>query len=125
VILPSVLLATGVSLAGLGWLAATDPKRRRAFRLPRPERRRAAWGWTGVLAPGALAAALGGAGGFLVWFGATSAAGWAVAALPPGRAAELAREARRRIERHPLWRGARPWIVRIRRAVRRRCATGA
>jgi hypothetical protein len=85
----AVLLATVASLAGLGYLAATNPKRRSAFRLPPPERRRAGWGWAAVLAPGLFAAGLGGAGGLFIWFGATSAAGWAIAAVPPGRAAEL------------------------------------
>jgi hypothetical protein len=37
----ATLGGTVVSLAGLGYLAATDPKRRRAFRLPEAERRSA------------------------------------------------------------------------------------
>jgi hypothetical protein len=47
-------IAVGASLAVLGQLAATDPKRRRAFRLPPPERRRAELLWTAALLPGAL-----------------------------------------------------------------------
>jgi hypothetical protein len=84
----ATLGGAAVSLAGLGWLAANDPKRRSAFRLPAPGRPRLSGaGWAVVLLPGVAVAALAGGGGFLAWFGLTAVAGWALAALPPGRAA--------------------------------------
>jgi hypothetical protein len=82
-----ILVGTAVSLAALGYLAATDPKRRRSFRLPVAERRHAGLAWIVALAPGALVTAVGGPGGLFVWFGTVSVLGWGIAALPPGRAA--------------------------------------
>lgn len=86
-----VIACTGASLAALAALAATDPKRRRAFRLPAlaaaPDRRLL---WTAALAPGALAAFAGGGGGLLLWFGASAVGGWGLAALSPDRTERLA-----------------------------------
>lgn len=86
------LAGTAVSLAGLGYLAATDPKRRRAFRLPPVAKRRPRLGWAAALVPGALVAALAGAGSFFVWFGAVTVVGWTLAATRP-EAAEATRRA--------------------------------
>lgn len=86
-----VIACAGASLAALTALAATDPKRRRAFRLPAlaatPDRRPL---WAAALAPGALAAFTGGGGGFVLWFGAAAVAGWGLAALSPERTEPLA-----------------------------------
>jgi hypothetical protein len=89
----AVLGATAVSLGALGYLAATDPKRRRAFRLPPPAPRRAEIGWTLALLPGVLAA-WSGAAGLFAWLGAVTVVGWILAATSPDRAAA----ARRRLE---------------------------
>jgi hypothetical protein len=97
VILPATLAGTAMSLAALGYLAATDPKRRRSFRLPAPERRHPGAAWIAALAPGALVGAVGGAGAFFVWLGTASVLGWGVAAAPPGATAGLA--VRKRLER--------------------------
>ncbi len=78
-------LATGFSLAAFGRLAATDPKRRRAFRLPPRDGRRPGLLWSAALLPGVLVPVWSGAGGFFVWFGAVSVAGWVVAAVSPER----------------------------------------
>lgn len=86
-----VIAPTGVSLAALAALAATDPKRRRAFRLPplaAPPAPRLLW--TAALAPGLLATFAGGGGGFVLWFGAATVAGWGLAALSPDRTERLA-----------------------------------
>lgn len=81
----ATLAATGASLAALGWLAATDPKRRRAFRLSlapvQPRARNAAWAL--ALLPGALVPLASGGAGFVLWLGAVSVAGWGLAAMPP------------------------------------------
>lgn len=86
-----VLLCIGVSLAALAALAATDPKRRRAFRMPAlaaaPDRRLL---WTLALVPGILAPLFDGGAGFVLWFGATTVAGWGLAALSPARTERLA-----------------------------------
>ncbi|MFO1210737.1 MAG: hypothetical protein U1E40_16225 [Amaricoccus sp.] len=92
-----VVVASLLSLAALGHLASTDPKRRRVFHRPAPRRRRAGAAWAAALLPGAAAAAVSGAGGFFVWFGAVSVCGWALAAARPGQATELCRAVRDRI----------------------------
>ena len=81
----ATLGGTGVSLAALGYLAATDPKRRRAFRLPTAKRRRAGLAWAAALLAGALVPVWSGGGGFLIWFGATTVTGWGLAAISPER----------------------------------------
>ena len=83
------LAATATSLGAIGCLAATDPKRRRAFRLPAAQRGHRGATWAAVLAPGAMLSLLGGAGGVFIWFGATSVAGWALASTSPTRLAGL------------------------------------
>lgn len=98
----AVLAATVASLGALGCLAASDPKRRRAFRRSPPTRRAPRLGWAAVLAPGVLAVVAGGAGGFVIWFGAVSVAGWALVAISPDRFAALEMrlsEGRRRLAR--------------------------
>ena len=82
-IVGATLGGTAVSLAAVGYLAATDPKRRRAFRLAPVSRRHGRLGWTAVLVPGAVVAWLGGGGGFLVWFGTVTVVGWGLAAVRP------------------------------------------
>lgn len=87
----ATILAVAVSLAAIGRLAATDPKRRRSFRLPAldaPRRPKLLWG--AALGPGALLLIAGSGSGFAIWLGAVSVAGWAVAAVPPTRTAPLA-----------------------------------
>jgi hypothetical protein len=85
----ATLAAVGVSLAALAHLAATDPKRRRAFRLPEPGPRRPGVVWAAALLPGLLLPVSAGAGGFFVWLGAVAVLGWAIAALSPNRSAIL------------------------------------
>jgi hypothetical protein len=77
------LAGTAVSFAAIGYLAATDPKRRSAFRLPPVPRRHPRLAWTALLVPGLAVAGLAGGGGFLAWFGAVTVVGWAVAAVRP------------------------------------------
>ena len=81
----AALAATGLSLAGLGWLSATDPKRRRAFGLPALTTERPARAvWALVPLPGMLVPFWSGAAGFVIWLGATSVLGWVLVAVPPG-----------------------------------------
>jgi hypothetical protein len=110
----SALAGTAVSLAALGYLASSDPKRRRAFRLPAPERRYAGAAWAAALAPGAFVAAIGGAGSVFVWLGATSILGWGIAALPPGRAVVLRESLRSRFA--PAHAAIAHWWRRVRAA---------
>jgi hypothetical protein len=81
------LAAVLVSLAGLGYLAAFDPKRRRVFRLPPRARRWAVPAWLLVLAPGAALLWAGDGAAFVVWLGAATVLGWLMASRrPPPRA---------------------------------------
>lgn len=82
-IVGATLAGTAVSFAAIGYLAATDPKRRSAFRLPAAPRRHPRLAWTALLVPGAVVAGLAGGGGFLAWFGAVTVVGWTVAAVRP------------------------------------------
>ena len=83
----ATVLAIAASLAGLAYLTGTDPKRRRAFRMPPATAAHPRMGWAVVLAPGLFVASVAGGGGFTVWTGAVSVLGWAIAALPPERTA--------------------------------------
>lgn len=80
--------AIAVTLAGIGRLAATDPKRRRSFGLP-PFRgnRQLVLALTAVFMPGVLLLAIGSGADFVAWLGAICVAGWAVAAVSPWRMA--------------------------------------
>ena len=102
------------------YLAATDPKRRRAFRLPDPAPRRPAAGWAAVLLPGFLVPVWAGGGGFFVWLGASSVLGWTIAAASPQRTAsirqathDLLLQVRGRLE--PLLQAGRSWRTSLRR----------
>ena len=91
-IVAATVAGMAMSLVALGHLAATDPKRRRAFRLPPAPGGHPGLAWAAVLLPGGAVAWLAGGGGLLVWFGAVTVAGWAIAALRSQRA-ERARHA--------------------------------
>ena len=84
----AAIAAIAVTLAGIGRLAATDPKRRRSFGLP-PFRgnRQVALALTAVFMPGVLLLAIGSGADFVAWLGAICVAGWAVAAVSPWRVA--------------------------------------
>lgn len=106
-------LAVAVSLAGIAYLTATDPKRRRTFHRPRVEGRRARAGWAAVVLPGLLVPVWGGGAGFVIWLGTVSVVGWVVAAVSPERSAGLRRTLleraaalRGRLPRFPAERGA-------------------
>lgn len=87
----ATIAAVAASTAVLALLAATDPKRRRAFKLP-PRPRDP---WTaramavGALLPGILLLAADNGAAFVVWLGAVTVTGWTVAAMTPQRAAAL------------------------------------
>lgn len=92
----ATLLAVAATLAALGWLTATDPKRRRAFRLPEPGRpRRVRAALAAVFLPGLLLLGFGNGAGFAIWLGVVSVAGWGLAAMTPSAAARLGDRARR------------------------------
>jgi hypothetical protein len=77
--------AVGVSLAAIGYLAVTDPKRRRAFRQAEVGERRALVGWAVALLPGALVPLASGGAGFVLWLGATATLGWLLVGIRPER----------------------------------------
>ncbi|MEL6206231.1 MAG: hypothetical protein AAFR47_13115 [Pseudomonadota bacterium] len=86
----AILGLIGVSLAGLGYMAVTDAKRRRVFDLPAFTGRR--WLWparAAVFGPGLVLAAAGHWSGATIWAGAVTVLGWAMAALPPATYARL------------------------------------
>jgi len=86
----AAIVATVVSLAALAYLAATDPKRRRVFRVaPFAGRRLVGPALAAVFLPGVLLLAFANGAGFIVWLGALSVAGWGVAALSPAQATHL------------------------------------
>jgi hypothetical protein len=107
------LVAVAITLAGLAHLAAHDPKRRRVFGLePRAEPRRPALALTAVFLPGVALLALGNGAGFVVWLGATSVAGWGLAAVSPTQAARLrAWLGERAAGARGAWSGARHWLT--------------
>lgn len=89
----SLLLLIALSLSGLGYLARTDPKRRRVHRLPPVSRRRFLWpARLATFAPGALLIAIGHWSGLMIWAGAVTTLGWVLAAIPPARYAALAEQ---------------------------------
>ena len=55
-----------------------------------------------MLVPGALVPALSGADGFFVWLGATTVAGWALAAIPRPRGSPIGGGAARPLPDRPL-----------------------
>ena len=77
------LPAIVVSLAGIGYLLATDQKRRRsrgvrkAAKLPQSKFA----GWAIVIVPGLLLLMLGEPGAFLAWFGSTIVGAWLIVSL--------------------------------------------
>lgn len=81
----ATLVGTEVSLGALGWLSATDPKRRRTFGYKPAARPAPRWVWALALVPGLLVPVWGGAAGFVLWLGAVSAVGWALVAVSPQR----------------------------------------
>lgn len=97
---PATVAAIAVTLAAVCRLAATDPKRRRAFGLPAfAGRRHARLLVALVLVPGALLL-LGGAGaGFVIWLGTVTVAGWVVAAVSPVRVATMVGRLRQALDR--------------------------
>jgi hypothetical protein len=110
----ATLAAVAVSLAGVGYLAGTDQKRRRAFRFPPAPQASPRLGWGLVLLPGVLLPFAAGGAGFAVWIGAVSVAGWAIAALPPERTARLRRHCSRLAELVPARiAGWRPGLPRV------------
>ena len=116
----ATLGGTALSLAALGWLAANDPKRRRAFDLAaHPGPRRAGVAWTLAFLPGLLVPFWSGGAGLVLWLGAVSVAGWVLAAVSPDRSAAWLRSLRTRLatlpplHRHALhrWRRARAGVA--------------
>lgn len=99
----AAFLCVLVSATAFAYLAATDSKRRRAFRLEAWQGRR--WSrtaWLLALVPGVLLLAFGTAAAFVVWLGTVTVLGWRVAALEPTRTRSLATWFNRKAER--LWR---------------------
>ncbi|MFT3974234.1 MAG: hypothetical protein QM699_12520 [Amaricoccus sp.] len=109
----ATVVAIVASLAGLAYLTGTDPKRRRAFRLPPAASSHPRLGWAAVLGPGIVLPVFAGGGGFTIWIGAVSVIGWAMAALPPERTALVGRRCAALVDRIAAFRPARPaWPMR-------------
>ncbi|MEM9279635.1 MAG: hypothetical protein AAGA76_13780 [Pseudomonadota bacterium] len=78
------LLYTFISLAGIWYLADTNPKRRRTFDQPILNRRK--WVWVArlsILVPGIMLIFAANWSGLSIWAGAITVAGWIIAATSP------------------------------------------
>ncbi|MEM6546279.1 MAG: hypothetical protein AAF713_00885 [Pseudomonadota bacterium] len=78
------IVALAVSTLGIGYLAATDAKRRRVFRRPPLEKRR--WTFlarTAVFAPAVPLIVVGDLAALVIWMGAATVLGWGIAAVSP------------------------------------------
>lgn len=90
------VLAVAATTAALAYLAATDPKRRRAFGLaPWHRPRHATVAWSIALGVGPILLAAGTASDVVVWLGAITVIGWGIAAVNPVTAGRLAQAAER------------------------------
>lgn len=87
----STLAAIAVSTSAIGYLTATDAKRRRVFgQEPINREPWQKWAALGTLfLPGVLLLAVGNGAGFTVWIAAATVLGWVLAAMTPDRAARL------------------------------------
>lgn len=78
------LFAISVTLLAVTHIASTDAKRRRVSgQEPYEGNRRTRLALAVALLPGVALLAVGNGAGFVVWLGATTIAGWGIAALPP------------------------------------------
>ena len=77
------LAAVAATLLGLAYLTATDPKRRRAFKLQPRSRRLALPACILVFAPGVTLLAIDKSAAFVMWLGAIAVLGWLIAARAP------------------------------------------
>lgn len=85
----SIVTLVLLSLTGLGYLAATDPKRRRIFKQSKLEERPLAWpARLATFGPGIYFISIGHWSGLSIWAGAVTTLGWAMVAVPPDRYAE-------------------------------------
>lgn len=76
----------GLSLGGLGYLSATDPKRRRIFGQSKVEHRPLLWpARLATFLPGVVFVVVGHWSGLTIWAGAVTTLGWAMVAVPPNR----------------------------------------
>ena len=86
----TVFVLITLSLTGLGYLAVTDPKRRRSFGQPKLDGRRLLWpARSAVFGPGVYLTLIGHWSGLSIWAGAVTTLGWAMAAIRPDTYARL------------------------------------
>lgn len=79
-----------LSLSGLAYLAATDPKRRRTHNLTKIEKRPFIWpARAATFGPGVYLTAIGHWSGLSIWAGAVTTLGWVIAAITPQTYAKL------------------------------------
>lgn len=81
------LAAVAATLLGLAYFTASDPKRRRAFKLPPRGRSLTLPACALVFAPGIALLAFGQGAAFAMWLGAVSVVGWLLAARAPASSA--------------------------------------
>lgn len=80
------ILALAVSLAAMCYLRHSDPKRRRAHRLPAWQQKRyPSLGWILSIVPGLVLLLLKAYAAFIMWFAAYSLLGWLIALPKPKR----------------------------------------
>ncbi|MEM9439395.1 MAG: hypothetical protein AAGA73_03025 [Pseudomonadota bacterium] len=85
-----VFALIAISLVGLGYLATTDPKRRRSHGLASLERQPLVWpSRVATFGPGILLIIVGHWSGLAIWAGAVTVLGWIIAALPPAQYTQL------------------------------------
>lgn len=85
-----VFAASLISLAGLGYLASTDPKRRRTHGLAKLKKRTFLWpARLATFGPGLYLAVIGHWAGLSIWAGTATTLGWVIAAITPQAYARL------------------------------------
>ena len=80
----AVFALTLLSLLGLGYFVRTDPKRRRAFKQAKLDRRPLLWpARVALFGPGILLIATAHWSGLAIWAGTVTVVGWLMAAISP------------------------------------------
>ena len=93
-----ILTAILLSVLGLSYMTATDPKRRRGAKLQQYANRPLLWpARVALFGPGGVLIALGHWAGLSLWAGAITVIGWAIAAITPATYGQIHSDVRSRL----------------------------